>query len=145
MENKNHYEEILEESLYLYFLNLLFQSTDVGITLRGRLVELHNAHKRVRIVLEDPNYRLVLVMKQNLAARFQKIFVDVAHDGDIELWPRSRAYNSMVVVNDFLHGTHGHGAPTQVINFRTILLILLLTRARLRLKSLLVLDELLLK
>ena len=83
------------------------------------------------------------MVKKNLAARLKQVLVNEAHDGDIELGSGRSTDDGVVVVNNLLERTDGHGTAPEVVDLGPVLLILLLA-CRLWFEALLVLDELLL-
>ena len=138
--NKNH-----EDEAHLDFLNLSLQPTNIRITLRRRLVQLHDADQRIRIILQHTHDTLRLMMQQHLTPRLQQVLVHIAHNANIELRPTRRTDNRMVVVHDLLHGPHRHGAPPEIVHAAAVLLVLLLAGMIRGLEELLIRDELLLK
>ena len=58
-------------SSHLDLLYLLFETTDVRITLSRGFIQLHYVHHRVCIVREYANDRVCLVVQQDCASRFE--------------------------------------------------------------------------
>jgi len=69
---------------YLDFLDLLFQSANVGVTFCRRLVEFHESDHGVGVILQNTDDGLCFVMQENRTSRFEKILVDIGHDRNIK-------------------------------------------------------------
>jgi len=106
---------------------LLLKTTDVCIGFCGCLVELHDGDHRIGVVLENTNDGLGLVVKEDRAARLEEVFVDKAHNRDVALRATARRDDGVVVINDLLEGADCHGATTDIINARSLLLVLVLS------------------
>ncbi|GMS79169.1 hypothetical protein PENTCL1PPCAC_1344, partial [Pristionchus entomophagus] len=124
----------------LDLLNLLIESSDVGVRLLRRLLQLHHRNHGVRVVREHADDGVCLVVEQHRAAWLQLLLVDEGEDVDVVLAAHVRAHDGVVVVDDLLQRADSHRRAAQLVYLGALLLLSLL----LRLESLLVLDELLL-
>jgi len=94
---------------HLDLLNLTLQPSNIRITLRRCLIELHDRHHRIDVVCEHSHDSVGLVVEEDGAAWFEEILVDEGHDGDVVLWSVGGRDDGVVVVDDFLEGSDGHG------------------------------------
>ena len=88
------------EESHLDLLDLSLESTDIRITLRRRLVQLHHVDGRVDVVPENPDHGVALVVHQDRTPRFEQVFVDKRHDRDVALPTAGTGDDGVVVVDD---------------------------------------------
>lgn len=99
-------------------------TSDIGITLGGSLVNLHHVDHRIRVVCENTNDRVRLVVKQDATSRFELILVYETHDRDVILWSRSRRNECVIVVDDLFEGSDRHGRTSEVVDSSSFLDVL---------------------
>mmetsp|Transcript_1778 Transcript_1778/g.3834 ORF Transcript_1778/g.3834 Transcript_1778/m.3834 type:complete len:429 (-) Transcript_1778:221-1507(-) len=115
----------------LDLLDLRLQPADVGVRLDGRLVHLHHAHHRIRLVGEQPDDRVDLVVREERGAGLELVLVDERHDVDVVLRPDGGRDDGVVVVDHLLESRHPHRRAADVVHLGALLLRRLLLRLHL--------------
>lgn len=64
----------------LDLLNLALKPTDIGVTLGGCLVELHDVDHGIGVIAENSDDGVALVVQQDRTSRLEQVLVNKAHD-----------------------------------------------------------------
>lgn len=115
-KGKERLELALSSQTHLDLLNLTLQPSNIRITLRRGLIQLHHRHHRVHIVREDSDDGVGLVVEEDGAPWLEEILVDERHDRDVVLWSVGGRDDGVVVVDDLLEGTDGHGRTSKLVD-----------------------------
>jgi hypothetical protein len=98
---------------FLYFLNLGFEASDIGVRLQRGFIHFHDVQKRVLIVLHDSHHRVIFiyliftfVVHEDTAAGFQLVFVYETHDCHVVFRAVLATYDGMIFIDKLLQRSH---------------------------------------
>ncbi len=125
----------------LDLLDLVLEPADVGVGFQRRLLDLHDGDHGIGVVGEDADDGHGLVVEEDGRPRLEEVLVDAGKDVDVVLRPHAAGHDGVVVVDELLEGADGEGSSAELLQLLPLLLVPLLVR----LKHLVVADELLLQ
>lgn len=107
---------VQKHATHLDLLDLSLQTSDIRITLRRRLVQLHHVDRGVHIVPHDPDHGVTLVIHQDRTTGLQEVLVDKGHDRHVRLPASGSGDDGVVVVDDLFQRPDGHGRTAEGVD-----------------------------